>query len=309
MPTAVATAPASVGNVAVGFDVLGHTVHGPVDRVTARAVAGGRVHVAALRGVVTDLPRDPALNTASAAVTSLLAAVGRPFGVELELDKGIPLGSGLGGSAASAVAALVATNALLPAPLSREALVAHAVVGEQVASGSAHADNVAPQLLGGLVLALPDRVVPLPTPPGLWATVVHPHFVLETRVARAALREPYPLADFVAQSGHLAAFLVGCLQGDLGLVRAGLADVLVEPRRAPLIPGFAAVRAAALAHGALGASISGAGPSVFGWFPDEASASRAGDAMAAAFAGAGLGSDVLVGPLPGPRAEVVSCGG
>lgn len=307
MPTAVATAPASVGNVAVGFDVLGHTVHGPVDTATVHVVDAPGVRITAIRGVVVDLPRDAPSNTAGAALLSLLRAVDAPFGLEVALDKGIPLGSGLGGSAASAVAALVAANALLPRPLSREALVAHAVAGERVASGSAHADNVAPQLLGGLVLALPDRVVPLPTPPGLWASVVHPHAVLETRVARGVLREPYPLSSFVAQSGHLAAFLAGCFRGDLDLVSAGLADVLVEPRRAPLIRGFAAVRAAAVRHGALGASISGAGPSVFGWFADEGAARRAGAAMAEAFAAEGLGSDVIVSPLPGPRAEVVSC--
>lgn len=305
MPVAVATAPCSVGNVAVGFDVLGHTVDGPVDRVLARRVEAPGVRVAAVRGVVTSLPREPDRNTASAAVASLWAEEGAAGGVELELDKGIPLGSGLGGSAASAVAALVAANALLDRPRSREDLVRHAVVGEQVASGSAHADNVAPQLLGGLVLALDDRVVPLPTPPGLWAAVVHPHVVLETRVARAVLSDPFPIGDVVAQSGRLAAFVTGCLRGDLALVRRGLADGLVEPRRAPLIPGFAAVKAAALAHGALGASISGAGPSVFGWFPDEPSARAAGAAMAAAFAAAGVGADVLAGPLPGPRAELL----
>jgi homoserine kinase len=307
MPIAVARAPASVGNVAVGFDVLGHTVHGPVDTATVRRVPRAGVRITALRGVVVDLPTDAPLNTAGAALLSLSAALALPFGFEVELDKGIPLGSGLGGSAASAVAALVAANALLDRPLSREELVWHAVAGEQVASGSPHADNVAPQLLGGLVLALTDRVVPIPVPAGLWATVVHPHTVLETRVARGVLKDPYPLSAFVAQSGHLAAFLAGCFSGDLSLVRAGLVDVLVEPRRAPLVPGFAAVRAAALAHGALGASISGAGPSVFGWFGSEDEAQRAGEAMSAAFAGVGLGSDVIVSALPGPRAEVVSC--
>lgn len=307
MPLAVATAPASVGNVAVGFDVLGHTLHGLVDTATVHLVSAPGVRLTAIRGVVVDLPRDAAANTAGAALLSLGAALGWPFGFEVELDKGIPLGSGLGGSAASAVAALVAANALLPAPLRREDLVAHAVAGEQVASGSPHADNVAPQLLGGLVLAAHGRVVPLPLPPGLWAAVVHPHVVLETRVSRGVLGAPYPLGAFVEQSGHLALFLAGCFRGESDLVSAGLVDHLVEPRRAALVPGFSSVQAAARAHGALGASISGAGPSVFGWFPSERQARAAGAAMAAAFAVEGLGSDVLVSALPGPRAEVVSC--
>ena len=142
--------------------------------------------------------------------------------------------------------------------------------------------------------------------PASWAcAVVHPHFVLETREARAALAGHYALSEFVAQSAALAQLLLGCERGDTDLVRAGLNDTLVEPRRARLIPGFAEVKRAALAAGALGASISGAGPSVFAWFEHETQARQAGNAMADAFARAGLGSDVHVSPVAGPAAQVL----
>lgn len=306
MSAARAFAPASIGNVAVGFDVLGQSLAGPGDTATVRRIEAPEVRVTAIRGVVTELPTEPERNTAGRALQSLRAALGLSFGFEVALDKGIPLGSGLGGSAASAVAALVAANALLDAPLPREALYPHALAGEAVAAGGAHGDNVGPQLLGGLVLATHRRLVRIPAPRGVTCVVVHPHFVLETRRAREALKGAYALSEFVAQSERLALVLAGCFQQDLSLLREGLSDVLVEPRRAALIPGFAAVKQAALDAGALGASISGAGPSVFAWLEsDAAAASRAGSAMQAAFAAVGLPSDVIISPVEGPRAEVL----
>jgi len=304
--TAVAFAPASVGNVAVGFDLLGHALEGIGDTVTATRIEEPVVRVTAIRGVVTDLPFDPENNTAARAVASLRAALGLDFGFELEIDKGIPLGSGLGGSAASATAALTAANALLAQPLTPQELYPHALEGERAASGSLHGDNVGPQLLGGLVLATVDRLVPIPVPPGLVAVLVHPHFVLETRKAREALRGVYALGEFVAQSEGLALVLAGCFTADFTLIKRGLRDVLIEPRRSALIPGFAAVKQAALDAGALGASISGAGPSVFAWFEDRSAAADAGQAMANAFAEAGLASDIIVSAVANAGAHVVS---
>lgn len=303
--SASAFAPASVGNVAVGFDLLGHALEGLGDTVTATLIDEPVVRVTAIRGVVTDLPFDAEQNTAARAVASWRAALGLPFGFELVIDKGIPLGSGLGGSAASATAALTAANALLAQPHSVHTLYAHALEGERAASGSLHGDNVAPQLLGGLVLATHDRMVPIPVPAGLIAVVVHPHFVLETRKAREALRGVYALTEFVAQSEGLALVLAGCFGADFDLIGRGLRDVLIEPRRAALIPGFAAVKQAALDAGALGASISGAGPSVFAWFQARADAVSAGAAMAAAFAHAGLDSDVIVSAVANAGAQVL----
>ncbi len=305
---AVAGAPASVGNIAVGFDLLGHSIVGPCDRVQVERLPRRVVEIRAIRGAGGErLPLAAERNTAGAALLALIEALDLPFGFAVEIDKGIPLSSGLGGSAASAVAAVVAANALLPEPLPREALYPFALAGEEVASGGRHGDNVGPMLIGGVVLAGSDRLVPLRVPEDLVCVVVHPDFELPTRKAREVLAVPYALREWVAQSERLALFLLGLERGDWALLRAGLCDLLVEPRRAPLVPGFAAVKQAALAHGALGASLSGAGPSVFAWFAERESAGSALTAMRRAFAGAGLASEGWISPVAGPRAELLSC--
>ncbi len=302
---ASAFSPASVGNVGVGFDILGHVIEGVGDTVHVRRIAAQEVRIADIRGATVDLPRDAPGNTAGAALISLLEAERPGFGFEIEIEKGIPLGSGMGGSAASCVAALVAANALLPRPLPREALYPHALVGEAVASGGRHGDNLGPMLLGGLVLSTADRLVPIPVPADWHCVLVHPEAVLETRRARAALAGAYELKEFVAQSAHLALLLAGCQRGDAALVREGLDDVLVEPRRAPLIGGFDAAKGAALAAGAMGASISGAGPSVFAWFETRAQAEAAAPRIQAAFAAAGFDSQAWVSPIAAPAARLL----
>ena len=302
---AVAEAYASVGNVGVGFDILGHCVEGAGDRAEVRRIPEREVRIVAIDGVIADLPLAAADNTAGASLLSMMHGLDLPFGFELVLHKGIALGSGMGGSAASCVAAVVAANALLDEPLSREALYPFALDGEVVASGSRHGDNLGPMLLGGLVLATDKRLVRIPVPQEWHCALVHPHVVLETRRARAALAGHYALGEFVAQSANLALVLAGCYRGEAALVREGLSDVLVEPRRAPLIPGFAQVKQAALDHGAFGASISGAGPSVFGWFENRASAEAASLDMRAAFKAVGHDSDVIVAPIDGPAARLL----
>ncbi|WP_430392209.1 homoserine kinase [Dyella sp. 20L07] len=303
--SAQAMAYASVGNVAVGFDILGHSVAGAGDRAVVRRIDEPTVRIAAIHGCVTDLPRDAAANTAGMALLSLRRALGLRHGFEVELHKGIALGSGMGGSAASCVAALVAANALLERPLPREALYGFAMDGESVASGSRHGDNLGPMLLGGLVLATRERLLRLPVPEAWHCALVHPHVVLETRRSRAVLTEGFALPEVVSQHANLALMLTGCHRGDADLVREGLKDVLVEPRRAPLVPGFARVKQAALDHAALGASISGGGPSVFGWYERREDAERAAAAMVAAFAEQGIASDPLVSPINGPAAMLV----
>lgn len=306
--SARAFAPASVGNIGVGFDLLGHSIDGPRDIARVRRIDAPEVRVESIGGDVAgvaEIPLEPERNTAGRALIALREATGARHGFALSLEKGIPLGSGLGGSAASCVAALVAANALLDAPLPREALYGFALDGESVSSGSRHGDNVAPMLLGGVVMATATRMLALPVPEGLHAVVVHPDQVLETRRSRAVLADPYPLHDVVAHSAHLAQFVAGLLRGDLPLLREGLRDVLVEPRRAPLIPGFGAVKQAALDHGALGASISGGGPSAFAWFATRAEAEAAAPAMRAGFVEAGFDARSYVSPVAGPRAEVV----
>lgn len=305
LQSASATAFASVGNVGVGFDILGHCFAGASDSADVRRIDAPTVRIASIDGCVDMLPTDAAKNTAGAALLALRKALGLQHGFELSLHKGIPLGSGMGGSAASCVAALVAANALLERPLSRESLYGFAMEGEAVASGGRHGDNVGPMLLGGLALTTRDRLVRVPVPPGWYCALVHPHVVLETRKARAALAGDYALGEFVAQSANLALVLAGCWRGEAELVREGLKDVLVEPRRAPLVPNFARVKQAALDHRAMGASISGGGPSVFGWFEHRAEAEAAAVAMRKAFAEVGLDSDTFVAPVNGPAATLL----
>ncbi len=304
-----AFAPASVGNIGVGFDLLGHAIDGPRDVALVTRIDEPVVRIDAIRGDVTGvdvLPLDAPSNTAGRALISLREKLALPFGFAVELEKGIPLGSGLGGSAASCVAAVVATNALLDAPLPREALYDFALDGESVSSGSRHGDNVAPMLLGGVALATAERMLALSAPDWLHAVVVHPDQVLETRRSRAALAEPYSLHTVVEHTTHLAQFLLGLQRGDAELIRAGLRDVLVEPRRASLIPGFAQVKQAALDHAALGASISGGGPSVFAWFASKADAEAAAPAMRQGFVDAGYDARAYVTPVNAPRAEVLA---
>ncbi len=303
-----ATAPASIGNCAAGFDVLGHSFAGPHDRVVVTATDEPGVKVTAIHCTDAELPVAPERNTASRAVLELLRlARATELGFAIEIHKGIPLASGMGGSAASAVAAVVAANALLPTPQTTDTLYAAACAGEAAASGAPHGDNVAPSLLGGLVIA-PRTGAPVcvPVPDWLHIGLVHPHCQLETRKSREVLQQPFPLAQVTAQLEGLAMVLAGCYQSDGDLLKRGLYDVLAEPRRAPLIPGFHEVQQAALDCEAFGASIGGGGPSVFGWFASRAAAERGVAAMQSAFTQASLQSDAFVGPVAGPKAEIVS---
>jgi homoserine kinase len=305
---ATASSPAGVGNIGVGFDLLGHSIEGPSDRVRVRRIAEPVVRTAGITGRVAGIdiiPHDPERNTAGRALLRLREGLRLAHGFEVEIEKGIPIGAGLGGSAASAVAALVAANALLEAPLRREALYPFAIEGEYASSHSRQGDNVGPMLVGGVTLATLERLVPLRVPEWLHCVVVHPDQVLETRRSREVLQAPYPLADVVRHGAHLAQFVLGLERGDVELIRAGLRDVLVEPRRAPLVPGFDAVKSVALERNALGASLSGAGPSVFAWFASRTEAEAVAPHMLDAFRQAGFVARAYVSPVRGPRAELV----
>ena len=265
---ATAFAPASVGNVAIGFDILGFAVGALGDRVTVTRTAEPGVAIRAVRGVVQDISREARDNTAGRALLALQEALRPGCGFAVEIDKGIPLGSGLGGSAASAVAAVVAANALLPNPCTQLELLKFAMAGEAVASGGQHVDNIAPSLFGGLVLTVGidhPRVKQIPVPAAIRAVIVHPHMYLATARARAILKGSVELSDFVWQTANLAGFISGCYTNDLDMIRASLEDVVIEPQRQALIPGFQEVRRAAMQAGALGCSISGAGPAMFAW--------------------------------------------
>jgi homoserine kinase len=305
--SATAFAPASVGNVAVGFDVLGHSVQAIGDRVTARRVAGRGARIVSITGVVENLPLEVEKNTAGMAVLTLLRECDPGFGVELSIEKGIPLGSGLGGSAASAVAAVVAVGALLETPLSKLELLKHAMQGEAVASGSVHVDNIAPSLFGGLVLTVGidhPQVKQIPVPSAVRCVLVHPHMMLSTREARQILKRTVDLSDVIWQSANLAGFLTGCFTDDLNLIRGSLEDVVIEPQRQVLIPGFKAVKAGAMNNRALGCSISGAGPTVFAWCEAQ-DAERIRAAMVQGFTEHALPSDAWISSLEPVGARVV----
>jgi len=290
-------APATVANVAAGFDVLGFALDAPGDAVSMRRIKEKDVRVVSITGDDGRLPREPARNTAAVAAAGFLRSIGFPFGVEISLDKRMPLSSGLGSSAASAVAAVVAANLLAGAPLGKRDLLPFTMEAERAACGSAHADNVAPALLGGFVLIRsyePLDVVQLPVPPGLACAVAHPHTELRTEDARKVMKKEVRLADAIRQWGNLAALVAALFTGDLALLGRSLQDVVAEPARSMLIPGFDAVKAAALGAGALGCSISGSGPSVFALCATTEGAALAGRAMIDAFGRAGLASDLFL---------------
>ena len=283
-----AFAPATVANVAVGFDVLGFALDGVGDRVTLTLdESSSDLTIDSISGVVDDLPREADRNTATVALSALLRSRGIDAGLRVALGKGIPLGSGMGGSAASAVAAVVAADRLLRLDLSLDEMLPYALEGERAASGAPHADNAAPCLWGGLTAAVahdPPEVVRLPVPDGLVCTLVHPDIRIDTRAAREVLPREIPLGAWVEQSMDLCGFLVGCFEGDLTRVGRSMVDRIVGPARSSLIPGYARARDGALRAGALGFGIAGSGPSVFAWSSSPDIARAVGREVSAAFA-------------------------
>jgi len=281
MKSVTAFAPATVSNVACGFDVLGFALASPGDEVTARLVPSG-VSIDDITGDSGRLPRSAERNTAGVAAQALLHTAGERRGVALTIRKGLPLASGLGGSAASAAAAVVAVDALFHLGSSLETLVACALEGERLGAGSAHADNIAPSICGGFVLVRrshPPDIVRLPVPAGLTAVVVHPDLEIETAMARKLLGDTVLLKDAIQQWANLGAFVDGLHRGDFDLISRSLEDRIAEPRRAALVPGLAAIKQAAVEAGALGCGLSGSGPSLFALCRTAADAERVARAM------------------------------
>ncbi|MCO6489197.1 MAG: homoserine kinase [Phaeodactylibacter sp.] len=294
-------APATVANVAVGFDILGFALEKPGDEIIARFSDTPGLRIAKITGAQGKLPLDINKNTAGFAALKLLEHLGEEGrGIELEIHKKMPFGSGLGSSAASAAGAVMAVNELLRRPLEKRALLPFAVLGEQVADGAYHADNVAPSLIGGMVLIRDNETLDvhrLPIPAGIHATVVYPHVEILTRDARSVLSDMVSLRQCIQQNGNMAGLLVGLYQSDLELISRSLNDVIIEPQRAGLIPHFQKVKEAALKAGALGCSISGAGPSIFALCANSLIAEEVGLAMKRIFEKAGIESDLFVSPV------------
>ena len=281
-------APASVGNIGVGFDIMGLALERPGDEVIARFSNHPGLRITTITGQQgKHLPLEVEKNTAGVAALRLLEHLGETKqGIDLEIHKKMPLGSGLGSSAASAVGGVVAVSELLETGLSKRDLLHFACQGEQIVSGSYIVDNVAPSLLGGIILIRDMATLDvhqLPVPEGLYVTVVYPHVEILTREARAMLKSEVPMSSFIRQSANVGGFITGLFNADMGLIGRSLRDEIVEPQRAGLIPGFDAVKAAALNAGVLGCSISGAGPSVFALSDKRSVAETAGEKMQNAF--------------------------
>lgn len=260
-------APATVANMICGFDVLGFAVNEPGDEVYMRRVDSPGVRIVKITGDEGRLPLDPDQNTVSACVKLLLKdfGLGEKVGVEIELHKNMPIGSGLGSSAASTVAGLFAINELLGKPLTKEQLLPYCIEGERLACGHGHADNVAPALYGGITLVRGGDdldVIQLPTPPKLYASVIFPQVDVPTRDARQLIKEKVLLKDAVTQWGNIAGLVAGLFKEDYDLIARSMHDVLIEPTRAILIPQFYEMKQIALSQGALSFGISGSGPSV-----------------------------------------------
>jgi homoserine kinase len=312
MPDRVAAfAPASIGNLGVGFDVLGLALEGVGDRVIAERSEVNGVRIKEVRGLDGELhpylSTDPKSNTASIAAAALWQDHGHG-GVRISIHKGVPLQSGMGSSAASAVAAVVAVNALLDAPLPIDALLPYALEGEKFASGGLHADNVAPSLLGGMILC-PEVLLPatvrIASPNGVSAVLLHPELAVNTREARQQLRPTVPLRDWIAQQGYLAGFIAACQSSDVELIGRTLRDIVIEPQRAANVSCFGAVREAALESGALGVSLSGSGPSIFALCRDSEGVTLAAR-MEQACHEAGIECQSWVSPMDAPGARVES---
>nr|WP_199078763.1 homoserine kinase [Pedobacter sp. ASV19] len=260
-------APATVANVVCGFDVLGFAVNAPGDEVIMRMTGKPGVQLIKITGDEGRLPLDPDKNTVSSSVQHYLQHIGRTdIGVEIELHKKMPIGSGLGSSSASTVAGLFAINTLMDNLLSNKELIPFAMKGEELACGYGHADNVAPALMGGFVLIRsyePLDVISLPFPEDMYAAIVYPEVDVPTKDARQMIRSKILLKNAVTQWGNVAGLVSGLFMKDYDLIGRSMVDVLVEPTRSILIPDFYKMRTLALDQGAVGFGISGSGPSVF----------------------------------------------
>ncbi|MBK8265801.1 MAG: homoserine kinase [Nannocystis sp.] len=274
-PWIEAFAPATISNLGPGFDCLGLALTKLGDSVRVRRAIAPGVTISAIEGDQGRLPHDPTANTAGVALLAMLDRYAPTAGLEVTIKKGLPLGSGLGSSGASACAALVAADAALGLGLGHDQLVELAREGERVACGAAHPDNVAPSIVGGVVLiasVAPLRMISLPRPEKLWIAVYTPGCSVSTAAARAALPARVPLDACVRNAARLGMLIDALHRGDLAALGEAIVDELVEPVRAGMIPGYLDAKAACLEAGALACSISGSGPTTFAFSDDEARA-------------------------------------
>jgi homoserine kinase len=301
-----AFAPATCANVAVGFDILGFAFGTLGDFVTLTKRDDRQIIIESIISKET-LPFAPDKNTASVVLQNLCHSLNLDIGFSIHIQKGIPLCSGMGGSAASAVAALVACNHFLTTPLSNNELAQFALIGEKQASGEAHSDNIVPCLFGGFTLIQsqnPMTIVQLPIP-DLYCVLLHPHLQVATREARDVLKKEITLYDHVQQSANLASFIASLYEKNYQLMQKSLEDLIIEPQRAKFIPEFYKLKEAALQAGALGLSLSGSGPAIFAFVRKLEEAETLSSAMRLILRNKNINSDCWISPISKKAAFVV----
>ncbi len=287
--------PATIANLSCGFDVLGLCLDNVGDEMVIRKSAQKGIRITKIVGA--DLPLETENNVSGVAGLALLETVNADFGFEIEIYKNIKAGSGIGSSAASSAGAVFGINALLGYPYSTKDLVQFAMQGEKLACGNAHADNVAPALLGGFTLVRsysPLDVIKIESPSELYATVVHPQIELKTSDARSVLKQTVSLKSAIMQWGNVGGLIAGLYTKDYDLIGRSLHDEIVEPLRSVLIPGFDLIKQAALENGALGSGISGSGPSIFALSKGKETAEKIAKAMSAVYEAINLPYEIHV---------------
>lgn len=290
----------SVANVSCGFDCLGYSLDNPADILEITQNNSSKINISMTGLGIENIPLIPEKNTAGKAVSSLLSSLNLKTGFTIKINKGIPPGSGIGSSASSAVGAVYGVNQLLGSPLTSRELLVHSMAGEAVASGGFHADNVAPSLLGGMILIRsyePLDIIQIPIPVKLWSTVILPDYTVNTRDAREMLPNRVALKSAVNQAGNLAGFILGFVNSDFNLISRSMEDLFAEPVRQTLIPGFNRVKISALENGAIGCGISGSGPSIFAFSNEKEIANKIGIGMENAFSKEGLSSKVYISKI------------
>ena len=299
---------ATVANVSCGFDCIGYAMSEPSDELIIKTKNHSGINIS-ISGPKSDtIPVIPEQNTAGKAILSFLNTININQGLEIIIKKGIPPGSGIGSSAASAAAAVFGLNELLDRPLKLEELIVHGMAGEAVASGSFHADNIAPAIFGGIILVRsydPLDILRLPVPKNLFSTVVLPDHTINTKEARRMLPKRVPLKSAVSQAGNISGFTLALHNGDFDLLRRSMVDHFAEPVRAELIPGFHHIKKIAIENGAIGCGISGSGPSLFALCDSHEIASNVGSAMVAAFKKSGLKSKAYFSTIDTNNPQII----
>ena len=294
-------APATVSNVGCGFDTMGFALNEPGDIITLKLRTDGNVRITKIIGDGGLLPKDINKNTATVAILELLKSYkDKSVGVDVEIRKKMPIGSGLGSSAASSVAGVYALNKLLGDPFTEMEVLDFALIGESIASGAIHADNVAPSLLGGFVLIRdynPVEIIKLPVPKNLWCTVVYPHISIETKIARKLIKKNISVPSARKHFGNIGSLVSALYENDIELLSRTIHDEISEPARSTLIPGYNEIKNAALNFGAYGCSLSGSGPSIFAFSKSKQSAEKIGKAMKKAVLNNGMKGTIYVSKI------------